>query len=73
MFAKIITVACALVSIAQASPKSARIQFTHTPGPATVGTNNTIEWSEGNGDRVTLILRQGDPNNLQTVGIIASP
>lgn len=47
-----------------------RLAFTSTPGTAVQGSSYNISWSGGDGSAVTLTLRKGDPNDLETIGIL---
>ncbi|KAL8842703.1 MAG: hypothetical protein Q9170_000359 [Blastenia crenularia] len=60
--------AAAIVAvIAQSSP----IAFTSTPASVTAGQSVTLRWGGGNDNQpVTITLKRGDTNNLQTVALI---
>ncbi|KIV89813.1 hypothetical protein PV10_07185 [Exophiala mesophila] len=68
MLAKnLFVVGAALVASAFAQ---GRLAFTSTPGTAVQGSTYNISWSGGDGSAVTLTLRKGDPNDLETIGIL---
>ncbi|RVX74608.1 hypothetical protein B0A52_01734 [Exophiala mesophila] len=68
MLAKnLIVVGAALVASAFAQ---GRLAFTSTPGTAVQGSTYNVTWSGGDGSAVTLTLRKGDPNDLETIGIL---
>jgi len=48
------------------------IAFTSVPTSVTVGQTYDITWSGGDSSPVTIILRSGSSNNLQTISTITS-
>jgi hypothetical protein len=62
-----------IATFAVAALAQGNIQFTSVPPSVVVGQAYTITWSGGDPNQpVTIILRQGDPNNLSTVETITS-
>ncbi|MDI1491366.1 MAG: hypothetical protein OHK93_002575 [Ramalina farinacea] len=70
LFTQSFVLFASLISSAIAQTSN-RISFTQTP-PSSVkaGSSVTLKWSGGNDQPVTITLKQGDPNNLQTVSLI---
>lgn len=49
-----------------------KVAFTSLPATLDVGSSFNITWAGGDGSPVTLTLRRGNPNDLDTVSTIAS-
>jgi hypothetical protein len=68
LFTRLALASTALFSVALAQ---ATVAFTSVPAIAEAGETYNITWGGGNGDPVTLTLRKGDPNDLDTIAILA--
>lgn len=53
------------------SEQSSPIAFTKVPSNLVVGEPYEIKWDGRNSDSVTISLKEGSPDNLQTVLVIA--
>ena len=56
---------------ALAAAQSNGLGFTSTPTSAQAGSQVTIRYNAPNDNPVTITLRKGDPDNLQTIQVIA--
>jgi hypothetical protein len=66
-------VSLAVATFVSAVLAQSGIAFTSVPTSVIAGQTYTITWSGGdNTQPATITLREGDPNNLQTVGTITS-
>lgn len=52
--------------------QATKVAFTSLPATLTVGDSFNITWAGGDGSSVTLTLRRGNPNDLDTVNTIAT-
>jgi len=65
-------VSMALVA-AYAVAQSSTLQFTSFPANVQAGTQVTLTWTGGDSTQpVTILLKQGDPTNLDTVGTLTT-
>lgn len=62
----------ALAPLAALALAQNKVAFTSLPATLDVGDSFNITWAGGDGTPVTLTLRQGNPNDLNTVSTIAS-
>jgi len=65
---KALLMGASLVAYALAQTK---IAFTSVPAVAVAGDSYNITWGGGDGSAVTITLRQGDPNDLNTIATLA--
>merc|ERR1711881_638803 len=66
-------VSVAVFAAYAAAQAAGQLAFTTLPGSIQAGQSYTLEWAGGDATApVTIILRQGDPNNLDTVSTITT-
>ncbi|KAK5213449.1 hypothetical protein LTR41_001028 [Exophiala xenobiotica] len=65
---KALILGASLYSCALAQTK---IAFTQVPAVVVAGESYNITWGRGDGTSVTITLREGDPNDLKTIGTLA--
>jgi hypothetical protein len=68
LFSRYLVASTSLFAVALAQ---AKIAFTSVPAIVRAGDSYNITWGGGNGQPVTLTLRKGDPNNLDTIEVLA--
>jgi hypothetical protein len=69
LFSRVAFASASLFAIALA--QTAKIAFTSVPAVVEAGDSYNITWGGGNGQAVTLTLRKGQPNDLDTIGVLA--
>ena len=68
-FSRVLLASVALLSYAAA--QNTRIAFTSVPAAVIGGETYNITWGGGDGSAVTVTLRKGNPDNLDTIGVLA--
>lgn len=68
MSTRFLLASASLLAVALAQTK---IAFTSVPAEVEAGDTYNITWGGGNDSPVTLTLRKGDPNDLETIDILA--
>ncbi|KAL8723814.1 MAG: hypothetical protein Q9181_007174 [Wetmoreana brouardii] len=71
-FTKSLLIGATAIVAAVAQSSSSLIAFTSTPASVTAGSDATLRWSGGDPSQpVTILLRQGQSENLKTVAVVS--
>lgn len=68
LFTRLAVTSAALFAVALAQTK---VAFTSVPAVVRAGDSYNITWGGGNGDPVSLTLRKGNPDDLETIEVLA--